>query len=151
MSIEKEIHQSQFRNVYHKATVNLMYTANWHHFEHLRTLKSYNLTLQEYNVLRILRGNGPKPMSINDIIARMLDKMSNASRVVDGLEKKGFLTRVVCSTDRRAVDISITKKGITKVNDLDEVVNNTEKRFHTLSEKEAEQLNILLDKLRSDK
>ena len=88
MKIEEEIKQTQFRSPLHRLLVNLMYTNNWLCDSQMRLLKPFGLTLPQYNVLRILRGQHPKPVRINDITERMMDKMSNASRLVDKLVLK---------------------------------------------------------------
>mgnify|MGYP002777666688 CR=1 FL=1 len=149
MSIENDIKQlTSFRSPYHRALVNLMYTNNWICAEHSRMLKKYDLTLQQYNVLRILRGQHPKPVRVLDITERMLDKMSNASRLVDKLLTKKLLQRTECPNDRRAVDVVITEKGLELLRKLDDVMDAQDNRFAALSEEEADLLSHLLDKLR---
>ncbi len=148
MAIEQDIQQTKFKNVYQKLLVNLVFTCNWHHNGHLHTFKPYKLTPQEYNVLRILRGNTPNTLRINEIVKRVLDRMSNISRLVDGLAKKGLVVRKPNDTDRRSVDVALTPKGLELVNKLDSIIETEEQKFSTLTEAEAQQLNDLLDKLR---
>ncbi len=148
MELEKEIKQKKFRDPYEKAAVNVIYTASWlNHLLH-ECLKPYHLTSQQYNILRILRGQNPKPASISLLIERMLDKMSNVSRLVDKLEFKGLVARKTCESDRRQVDVLISRKGLSILELLDVKIKETFKRLETLDRKEAEQLNLLLDRLR---
>ena len=112
-------------------------------------LKPYDLTLQQYNVLRILRGHYPKPITVIGIIERMLDKMSNASRLVDKLLLKKLVIRHECPNDRRAVDILITQKGLDVLTELDSMQKFWEEKLYGLSEAEANQLSDLLDKMRN--
>jgi DNA-binding MarR family transcriptional regulator len=149
MSIETDIKQSKFKSPHHKVMVNLLFTANWHHNEHLRLLRPYDLTIQQYNVLRILKGQYPKSVRVNDIIDRMLDKMSNASRLVDKLVQKKWAHRVESELDRRAVDVTITKLGIKMLTELEATETKMEEKMFSLTSEEATQLSDLLDKLRS--
>ena len=148
MKIEEEIKQSNFKNEYHKLVVNLKFTAGWLSGLHNRIFKLYGISSQQFNVLRILKGQYPKPSSLILIRERMLDKDSNASRLIDKLEISGFTKRVQCPNDRRQVDITITQKGI----DLLEKINPETERLTQssikLSIEEAQILNRLLDKLR---
>jgi DNA-binding MarR family transcriptional regulator len=148
MKLETEIHQKQFRSAAHKAGVNLIYTFNWYMSQHGAAFLGEELTMQQYNVLRILRGQHPNPASVKLIRERMLDKMSDASRIVERLRQKGFVTRKECPTDRRNVDITITESGLAKLACLDAKTEQMEKIFATLTELEIETLNGLLDKLR---
>ncbi len=148
MSIETDIKQSAFKSPHHKLIVNLLFTANWHQNEHLRLLKPNGMTVPQYNVLRILKGQYPKAVRINDIIERMLDKMSNASRVVDKLVEKKLAHRTGSELDRRAVDVVITKLGMQMLIDLEATEAQMEEKMMTLTSEEAEQLSSLLDKLR---
>uniref|UniRef100_UPI003B3BD09D MarR family winged helix-turn-helix transcriptional regulator n=1 Tax=Spirosoma sp. TaxID=1899569 RepID=UPI003B3BD09D len=120
MSIENDIKQTTpFRTPYHRVMVNLIYTSNWISDSQMRVLKPFKLTLQQYNVLRILRGQYPNPIKVADITERMLDKMSNASRLVDKLVAKQLVQRTECPSDRRAVDVIITEKGLNLLTKLD--------------------------------
>ena len=148
MGIEQDVKQTKFRTVHNKLIVNLMFTSNWLYNSQAGVLKPHGLTVQQYNVLRILRGQTPQPVRINDIIERMMDKMSNASRLVDKLLQKGFVERTESSIDRRAVDVVITQAGLDVLTQLDEQQTDWESRLHTLNETEANELSILLDKLR---
>lgn len=148
MSIEKAIKQDKFKSIYHKLVINLTYTGNWVVHQQYETFREFNLTPQQYNVLRILRGQHPNPMKMNAISERMLDQTSNASRLVDKLLAKKLLVREVCPTDRRAVDVKITEDGLDLLVKIDPFMEEWEKKLHTISPEEAAQLNLLLDKLR---
>ncbi|WP_461116378.1 MarR family winged helix-turn-helix transcriptional regulator [Spirosoma jeollabukense] len=151
MSIETDIKQTTpFRTPFHRLMVNLMYTSNWIAATQTKLLKPSGLTLQQYNVLRILRGQYPNPIKVSDITERMLDKMSNASRLIDKLVAKKLVLRTECPSDRRAVDVVITDKGLDLLQKLD--VHQTEwndEQRNKLTEDEATYLSQLLDRLRA--
>lgn len=148
MEIGKEIKQSKFKSEHQKMLINILFTSNWLNAKHAASLKPYGISSQQYNLLRILRGQLPKPASVNLLIDRMLDKSSNASRLVEKLRLKKLVERSVCPEDRRAVNVIITQKGLDLLAELDKNEGNMLKELKNLSEKEAEQINILLDKLR---
>ncbi len=148
MKIEEEIKQSAFKNEYQKVQINLIYTSGWVQQAQASLFKPYGVTLPQYNVLRILRGQHPRPATISLLIERMLDKTSNASRIVDKLEKKELVTRKQCLTDRRTVDVLITEKGLTLLAEMDKMESGAGTGITNLSLEEAEQLNALLDKIR---
>jgi len=148
MELEKEIHQVRFKNDYHKLVVNMIYSYSWVTGLVKERLSTEQVTLQQYNVLRILRGQYPKPATINLVKERMLDKMSDASRIVERLVQKGLVTRTVNSVDRRAVDILITQVGLDVLAYLDPIVTPDDILKKNITEEEAHQLNLLLDKLR---
>lgn len=152
MSIEKDIKQQKpFKNAYQKVLVNIIYTSNWMNFEQQGLLKPFDLSLQQYNVLRILRGQYPNPITVNGIIERMLDKMSNASRLVDKLLLKDLVSRCDNANDRRACDIRITDKGKEVLEMIDSQQIKWEDALRKITEDEAEALSSLLDKLRGSK
>jgi len=148
MKLEEEIKQKKFSSERHKAVINLMYTGNWVYSINKSILKDYTLSPEQYNVLRILRGQYPNPSSVLLLNERMLDKMSNVSRIVEKLRVKGLLIREECPTDRRQVDITITEEGLQLLLEIDEQTQVSEEALNNLSEKEAAQLNRLLDKVR---
>ena len=148
MGIEKDISQSKFRNEYQKATINLIYTFNWMNERIKHLLDKYDITPQQFNILRILRGAG-KPISTLQIRQRMLDKMSDTSRIVDRLLKKGLVQKVVCEGDRRLVDVTISESGLELLERLDAHQDDMDSVFKNLDEEQAITLNILLDKIRS--
>lgn len=148
MRLEDEIKQKKFDSEKQKLLVNLIFTGNWIKDINSQMLKPFGLTTQQYNILRILRGQHPKPASVNLLIDRMMDKMSNASRLVEKLRLKGFVERRECEKDRRQADVVITKEGLDLLKRIDSVMVAFEKRFEHLSEEESAQVNQLLDKLR---
>jgi DNA-binding MarR family transcriptional regulator len=148
MKLEEEIKQKRFNNEYEKLVVNILFTGNWMNLVNSVNLKPCGLTLPQYNVLRILRGQYPEPATVNLLIDRMLDKSSNASRIVDRLLAKNLVTRKTCKKDRRSVDVVITEKGLELLKKIDALQQRWRKTFEKLSEAEAQKLNNLLDKLR---
>ncbi|KAB1063479.1 MarR family winged helix-turn-helix transcriptional regulator [Salibacter halophilus] len=148
MKLEDEIKQKKFKTEYEKLLVNILFTSSWLNGAHLKFLKPRGLSQQQYNVLRILRGQHPDPASIGLISERMLDKNSNASRLVDKLLDKELIVRTTSKYDRRQKEIAITEKGLDLLEVLDEEFRKFQQQFHTLSVNEAENLNNLLDKLR---
>lgn len=149
MRIEDEIKQTKpFKNPQIKAVVNLHFTGSWLSAKQARLLKPYGVSIQQYNILRILKGMYPKPATVKLLIERMLDKTSNASRLVDKLKKKNLVERAACSEDRRRVDVLITEEGLKLVNEINELIENNEEMIG-LTDEEAHQLSALLDKMRN--
>ena len=148
MKIEDEIQQKKFKDDYQKLIVNLLYTSNWinTHFEQL--FKGSDITLQQYNVLRILRGQFPNPSSIKLIKERMLDRMSDASRIVDKLVAKKLVMRKQSDCDKRSVDVVISDTGLNLLQSLDVLDEKSKELLKSLSQAEITELNNLLDKLR---
>lgn len=149
MGIAEDIKQKKFRTEYSKAIVNLIYTNSWLNQRHVALFKPFGLTTPQFNILRILRGQHPEPSTVNLLIDRMLDKSSNASRIVDKLEEKGLVIRKQCSDDRRAVDVFISDEGLTLLSRLDKEMESWERDSRTLSEEDCKTLNQLLDKIRN--
>ena len=147
MSLEKDINQAKFRSEYQKATVNIIFTYNWMNEQMKCFFDKEGLTAQQFNILRILRGAG-QPISTLQIRQRMLDKMSDTSRIVDRLIIKGLVKKVVCKTDKRLVDVSITEKGKKILAKLDQKETDMDAIVGSISEAEAKSLNKILDKLR---
>lgn len=147
MSIEKDIQQTKFRNEFQKTVINLIFTYNWVMEKNKQFFDQGDITPQQFNILRILRGAG-KPMSTLQIRQRMLDKMSDTSRIVDRLLKKELVKKVVCETDRRLVDVSITDKGMNLLQQLDGYNDEMDQMLSNITEEEARTLNNLLDKIR---
>ncbi len=148
MQLQKEIKASKFENVFQQALVNLTYTYFWSSQKVKDMLNVYDITQQQYNVLRILRGQHPSPSTINLIKSRILDKMSDTSRIVDRLIQKEFVEKTTNVHDKRAVDIIITGKGLALLKKMDKEVDFSTFIVNNLTEEEAEQLNVLLDKMR---
>jgi DNA-binding MarR family transcriptional regulator len=150
MSIETDIKQKKFRSPFQKLALNLVYTTKWLEYKQLESFKEHDITPQQYNVLRILRGQQGNPIKVSDITERMLDKSSNTSRLVDKLLAKNLAKRTSCESDRRAVDVVITDEGLELLKVLDPFIEEWENRFNIISEEEAEQISALLDKLREN-
>jgi DNA-binding MarR family transcriptional regulator len=149
MRLEEEIQQSKFKDEYHKLGVNIIYSASWMSSLHLQVLKNFNLSVQQFNILRILNGRDPEPATVKLLTERMIDKMSNASRLVEKLKQKGLVARTSCSEDRRRVDIAITEKGKKTVDQASRILEGEiDNTLSVLTKKEAKQLNDLLDKMR---
>ena len=149
MGIEQDIKQTQFRNGFQKAAVNLLYTSGWLRDRMKVIFDKEEITAQQFNILRILRGSFPTPFSTLQIRDRMLEKMSDTSRLVDRLITKGLVKKITKTTDRRLVDILITEKGKRLLSRIDTQQTEMDAILNNLTEKEAEQLSELLDKMRS--
>ncbi len=150
MKIEDEIQQKGFETELNKMIINVSFTANWLNLRFAQSLKHYDISLQQFNVLRILRGQKGNPATVNMITDRMLDKNSNASRLIDKLKLKELVERRECPNDRRAVDVLITEKGLLLLLEIDKELNNMEKKMQVLSEDELKTMNDLLDKFRTE-
>ena len=148
MKIEEEIKQKQFKSEYHKTLINIIFTYNWLIKNQVEILKPFDITLQQYNILRILRGQYPNPSTIKLMKERMLDRMSDCSRIVEKLVKKGLVERNLCKEDRRNVDVLITKNGLALLKKLDKKFETIDKDLIHLNTSEVKTLNTLLDKLR---
>ena len=149
MGIEKDIQQANFRNEFQKMGINIIFTANWLN-EHIGSfLCKEDITLQQYNILRILRGS-EVPLSTLQIRARMLDKMSDTSRIVDRLIAKELVLKNTCEKDKRLVDITLTPKGLSLVDQLDQYNERIDALLKGINESEAQLMNQILDKIRTD-
>ena len=148
MSIEKDINQKKFRNQHQKAMINLIYTYNWITEQTKVILEKGDITAQQFNILRILRGAGT-PLSTLQIRQRMLDKMSDTSRIVDRLIIKGLVKKNTCKADKRLVDVSITDKGKKVLEKIDKYENDMDAIAGNISDQEAKTLSQLLDKIRN--
>jgi MarR family 2-MHQ and catechol resistance regulon transcriptional repressor len=145
MKIE-EIIKVKFKNEHHKAIVNIRYTSNWIGAYHNKQLAEYDLSLPQFNILRILRGAN-EPLIIKIVKQRMLEKSPNTTRLIDKLISKGMVDRSRCMDDRRVVNIEITKKGSKLLSDIDDVFDDMS-LVENLSNEEVSMLNVLLNKLR---
>lgn len=147
MKIEEEIIQPKFRNFLHKAVINLIFTSNWLTDKQQKFLKPYGITGQQFNILRILKGQHPKSISATVIKSRMMDKNSDVSRLLDRLSAKELIEKRICPSDKRSADVSITEKGLALLAEVDK----SQREFDgvlSLTETEAAQLSELLDKCR---
>ena len=149
MGIDKDIQQSKFRNVHQKAAINILYTVGWMKEKMKIFFDEEDITAQQFNILRILRGSFPQPLSTLQIRERMLEKMSDTSRIVDRLVVKGFVKKTPCSKDKRLVDVLITDKGQRLLKKLDAEADHITEVMGRLTDEEATQLSLLLDKLRN--
>ncbi|NBG65408.1 MarR family winged helix-turn-helix transcriptional regulator [Acidiluteibacter ferrifornacis] len=148
MKIEDEIKQSKFESEFHKLTINVLFSGKWINDVMNQFHKQFDISSQQYNVLRILRGQYPKAATVNLISERMIDRMSNVSRLIDKLETKGLVERSSCKNDRRQVDIKITNDGLQLLKQIDVQQAQIMEKFNHLTTEEAIQLNNLLDKFR---
>lgn len=148
MRLEEEIKQSSFNNERNRAIVNIIFTYNYVTASLQRFLQNHNLTLQQFNILKILRGQHPNRSTNGMIRERMLDKNSDVTRIVDRLIKEGLATRENCPNDRRCVNIFITKKGLALLEHLDTYSDEMDGILDKLTDQEAVDLNHLLDKIR---
>jgi len=150
MGIENDINQRKFKSEYQKAIVNLVYTYNWVRERLKNIFDKEEVTMQQFNILRILRGSD-RPLSTLQIRERMLDKMSDTSRIVDRLVLKGLVKKTICESDKRLVDVTITNEGKRLLEKLDVFEPDMMKIMDAISEEEANVLNGLLDKIRQAK
>ncbi len=148
MGLEKDIKQQQFTSENQKLIINLVFTNNWLTEKIRDFLSTSDITLQQFNILRILRGSHPQPLSTLTIRERMLDKMSDTSRIVDRLVLKGLVDKKTCPSDKRLVDISITKEGKKVLATIDQKEKEVMAVVANLNQEEMEILNGLLDKMR---
>jgi DNA-binding MarR family transcriptional regulator len=148
MKLEDAIKQTAFKSEEERLVINLMYTSGWLSSEQNRFFKRFHISSQQYNVLRILRGQYPDPASVGLIQERMLDKMSNASRLIEKLKQKKLIKRSECSKDRRQVDVLVTQEGLLLLEEIDKLSDEMNGICDTLNLNEKKTLNKLLDKLR---
>jgi DNA-binding MarR family transcriptional regulator len=146
--IEEAIQQPEFKDQFSKAVVNLLYTHSYLVTSQSELFKAHGLSPEQFNVMRILRGQGGTATSVSSIQDRMLNKMSNASRLVEKLKLKDLVKRNECPADRRQVDVLITDAGLELLEKLEGQIAEANTRLINLTEEEATQLNELLDKLR---
>ena len=147
MSLEQDIQQPLFRNEYQKAAINLIFSSNWLNEKIKYLLESEDITQQQYNILRILKGC-QQPLSTLQIRSRMLDRMSDTSRIVERMLKKGLVEKRTCPSDKRLVDVSISHKGLELLEKLEHKNAALDSILQSISESEAITLNRLLDKMR---
>jgi DNA-binding MarR family transcriptional regulator len=149
MNIQEEIQQSRFRNKYQEAAINLIYTSGWLANKHKEFFSKFGITVQQYNILSILRGQNPNKISGAEIKSRMMDKNSDVSRLLDRLILKNLVSKSKCPDDKRAADVMITKNGLELLSSIDSKINLLDSILDRLTESEAAQLSLLLDRLRS--
>lgn len=149
-SFEEEIKQANFANENLKANLNVLFTANFLYNAITTALKPHNLTHEQFNVLRILRGSHPKSMCQKDILSRMIAPNSNLTLIIKKLVDKNWVIVEKAEWDRREYVINITEKGLEHLAQIDVDFKDKEDNFNKLSTSEAFHLNALLDKLRGD-
>ena len=147
MKIEEEIKQQKFLSGHQKALINLLYTASWLQGRQQDFFKPFGITAQQFNILRILKGQHPKSISATEIKARMLDRNSDVSRLLDRLVAKALISKKACPNDKRATDVNITDTGLQLLSNLDQYQREIDGVL-ALTEEEALQLSTLLDKAR---
>ena len=148
MRLEDEIKMKSIDNPRLKAVLEILFTSSYINNKHLKYLKPFGLSPQQYNILRILRGSHPKKLTIMDVKSRMLDKMPNTTRLVDKLEKCGCAERERSSKDRRKIFVGITKQGLDVMSQMDVAHLEFMKFTENLNEEEALELSSLIEKLR---
>ena len=151
MALENEINQQVFGSENQKALINIIYTYHWLTEKVKHFLSAENITHQQFNILRILRGADPLPLSTLTIRERMLDRMSDTSRIVDRMVLKGLVYKRVCLSDKRLVDVSLTQEGKKMLSRLDKKHTDMDLIISNLNKDELETLNTLLDKVRNKK
>lgn len=149
MELEQAIKQTKFRNQYQKAGLNIIYTASWVEAKFKDFLKNYQITLQQFNILKILNGQKGKPISISDIKDRMLDLNSDVSRIVERMRKKNWVLRNISENDRRMMQVVISEEGTQLLKEIESKHEQLDKVLTKLEPKELETLNHLLDKIRT--
>lgn len=150
MRLEDEIKTKGFRNELHKLSVNLIYTTNWLVNIMQSQFQEYGVTMQQFNILRILRGQHPVPCTIQLLKERMLDKQSDASRLVDRLCSKALVVRTVSDHDRRKMDVVITDAGLELLQQMEVTISASDALFDGVSNAEAEIANNVLDRIREN-
>lgn len=136
--------------IYRKVIINLLYTEKWISDKINATLKPFEISIQQFNVLRILKGQKGKPANLSTIQERMVSKMSNTTRIVDKLISKGYVSRIICPSNRRKVEITITEAGINLLNQVNPCIDQFEKEVTAnFTSEELSQFNKLFNKLRS--
>lgn len=147
MEISKEIN-ANFKSVQQKVVVNVRYTSNWMANKQNSFMAKYDLTMPQFNILRILRG-AKDHLNVNTVKDRMIEKSPNTTRLMDKLIDKEFIERVRCDVDRRVVYVKITEKGLDLLKKIDVEFDKSDFFINNLTDEEAETLSNLLDKLRS--
>jgi len=149
MKLEDELQMDPIKDQHHRATLNVIFTGAWLGDKMNQMLKPFGISEQQYNILRILRGQKGSALNLQDISSRMIHKMSNTTRLVEKLRLKGMVERHVCQENRRKVLISITKAGLVATEKVDKVVKKSNEDLTTkITDKEATTLANLLDKIR---
>ncbi|MEO8171993.1 MAG: MarR family transcriptional regulator [Sediminibacterium sp.] len=149
MKLEQAIQSTKFKSEVQKAGLNILYTAWWLKTVMSKELKEFGLTHEQYNVLRILKGKYPEQMCVRDIACRMIEKSSNVPRIIDRLELKKLVKRSTSSIDKRETVITLTQGGISILDASTIMVNRVMDDLLAINEKDAGELNRLLEKVRT--
>jgi DNA-binding MarR family transcriptional regulator len=149
VKLEDAIKSSKFKSETQKAGLNVLYTAWWLKTISTKEMKTFDLTHEQYNVLRILKGKHPVKMCIKDIASRMIEKSSNVPRIVDRLEIKLLIERTQGEVDGRQTVITLTEKGIEVLSKATEKLNTTWEDAISMKDEDASALSTLLEKMRT--
>ena len=150
MRIEDELKTKGFHNEHAKSMINVLFTASWLHARISCNLKRFNLSHEQYNVLRILQGQHPKPVAQKDILHRMIDRSSNLTRILSKLKDKALVRIDRSTTDRREYEIVLTAQAIPLLAEIAADLERQSEGFNGLTVSEAFHLNALLDKMREN-
>jgi DNA-binding MarR family transcriptional regulator len=148
VKLEQAIQSNKFKDEQHKATLNILYTSYWLKTHFSWSMKEFGITMEQYNVMRILKGKHPERMCIKNIGSRMIEKNSNVPRIIDRLETKRLVERVTSAEDKRESLISLTEKGIVVLEKASDTLDATNDGLIGITNEEAVILNSLLDKMR---
>lgn len=147
MKVE-EILKTTFKDDYFKLMANIAVTSIWGQGFFLKAIKPHGLSINQHNVLRILRGRHPEALSRNTILESMFDKNSNVTRLIDKLIDKGLVERKFCPNDRRQIEVNLTEKGLKKLDEMEDLIPSLVEKYRHLTPEEVQTLNTLLDKIR---
>jgi DNA-binding MarR family transcriptional regulator len=148
MKIEDELQMSHFKSELQKAHLNVLFTASWLRSRLLPRFKAFGVSNEQFNVLRILRGQAPKSLCVRDIRDRMIDRNSNTTRIIDKLLEKEYVSKKTSQRDKREIEVYISEKGLALLKAIDEDFERDDPHLAGLSVSEAQLLNALLDKMR---
>ena len=149
VKLEDAIKTSKFTNVKHKATINLLFTSYWLKNNFSVAIKEIGLSMEQYNVMRILKGKHPEQMCVKDIASRIIEKNSNVPRIIDRLIVKKIVKRTTSKIDKRETLVSLTEKGVSELEEATKLIDSLTEQIVGLDEKESEQINDLLEKMRT--
>ncbi len=149
MKLQEALKTDRFRNARHMASLNILYTAYWFKSHSSSLLKEFDLTVEQFNVMRILRGKSPEPMCVKDIGSRMVEISSNVPRIIDRLVTKKLVKRTTSKEDKRETLITLTAEGSKQLEIASKEMDKLGDKLIGISEAEAKQLNDLLEKLRA--
>ena len=149
MNVEQQLENGRFYNEWHRLRVNVLYSSCWLTDKITGFLKPFGITQQQFNILRILRGQYPKALTTLQLRERMIFRMSDTSRLVSRLTSKGLVEKNDCCHDKRLVDVVITEKGLELLSTIDREIHSLDVAVKGVDDQEALQLNELLIKMRN--